>query len=502
VNTKLLTTAAAALGCLAVVAPAALADVNVSSFSISPSTTQAGGNPDVTLDAKFSSSTGDTVKDATVSLAPGLLADPSAPTRCSASDFQNQTCPSSSRIGDGKITGTAPAFGTTVKLPIQVYLVAPQGTEIARIGVIADFFDTPAASLTAPVQLRTSPTVGIDIPLTGIPNQVSGTDVRIDELSLRLFGTVNGRAFTRNPTSCSPATTSLTIDSYDVASPVGADATFTPTGCNSLTYAPQLTARAAVDQGDDGVEFSATVTQSPGDAATSEVSMTLPAGLSPRLSALGGACSAADLSSCPSIGTATVTTPLLPGSLQGQLVLAAGPAGALPTIDAVFGPPLSLTLVGTPSLAANGLVATFSGLPDVPITSLGVDFAGGANSILTAGSDLCSQPQTLAGDFVAQSGAGAHVAASVTVDGTCPTGGPVTSGGSSGPTASSGAPGPTGSKGSSRPGASGSHKSHHRKRHHKRHPGRQLKRHHKRHHTGHHRRARGHPHRRHRRHRR
>jgi hypothetical protein len=469
--TRRLALAAAALCCCAAgTAPAAQADVTVSSFSIAPSTTQAGANPNVTIDARFSATSGDTIKDTTVSLAPGLLADPSAPTVCSASDFQNQSCPKSSQIGDGSITGTAPAFGTTVKLPIQVYLIARQGSEIARIGVIADFFDVPAATLSAPVDLRTSPTVGIDIPLTGIPNQVSGTDVRIDELKLELFGTVNGHAFTRNPTSCAAATTTMTLDSYGSATPVTASASFTPTGCATLGYAPQLAATATVDQGDNGVEFSATVTQSAADAATSGVTMTLPSGLAPRLSALGGACTATDLTTCPSIGTATVGTPLLPNALQGQLVLVAGSSGSLPTIDAVFPPPLSLTLVGTPSIGATGLAASFSGLPDVPITTLTVDFAGGPNSILTASSALCSNPQTLTGDFVGQSGATAHVTPGVTVSGTCPAGGSAGSGGPAG----TGGPGAGGTVGAT-------HTSHHKRRHHKRHKHRRRRHRHVRH---------------------
>jgi hypothetical protein len=376
---------------------------------------------------------------------------------------------------------------------MQVYLIAAQGSEVARIGVIADFFDVPVATLSAPVDVRSSPTVGIDIPLTGIPNQISGIDVRVDELKLELYGTVNGQPFTRNPTSCSAATTGLTIDSYGSSTPVTAAASFTPTGCETLGYSPQLAATATIDQGDDGVDFSATITQSAADAATSAVTITLPSGLSPRLSALGAACTASDLTACPAIGTATVTTPLLSAPLQGQLVLAAGSPGSLPMIDAVFGPPLSLTLVGTPSLGASGLAASFSGLPDVPLTTLEVDFTGGPNSILTAASALCSEPQALTGDFTAQTDATAQVTAAVAVSGTCQAGssgagssgaGAGSSGSGGGSGGPSGAPVTSGGSGSSSHRPVGTKHRTHRKRrkhHRRRHHHRRGRHHHKRH---------------------
>jgi hypothetical protein len=129
-------------------------------------------------------------------------------------------------------------LGTSLTLPIGIYLIAPQGSEIARIGVSADLFDTEPVTISAPVQVRTSPTVGIDLPLKDIPNTVDGTSIQLDQIKLKLYGTVNGRPFTSNPTSCQPADTRLTIDSYAAGSPVSADASFTPTGCDQLPYNP------------------------------------------------------------------------------------------------------------------------------------------------------------------------------------------------------------------------------------------------------------------------
>jgi hypothetical protein len=407
----------AAAGAMVFTAPAGAA-VSVTSFTVAPASTQAGGSPDVTVGVTFASPGADTLKDATLSLPPGLLANPSAPMVCTAAAFQAETCPASSQIGDGTITATAATFGTTLRLPVGFFLLTPQSSaELARIGVIANFDDFPVASISAPVRLRTSSGTGLDISLNDIPNQVSGIGAQINELSMRLYGTVNGGHFIRMPTSCAAADTHLTIDSYgSPATQVPADASFTPTGCAALAYAPHLAAQVSPDTGDNGAAFDASITQTGAEAATKDVTLTLPSGLSPRLSALSSACGAGDVSTCPAVGTATVTTPLLPQPVQGKLVLAANTSG-LPSLDAVFPPPFALTLKGTPSVSSGGVQATFGDIPDFPITKLQVHLNGGSGSLLTAGPDLCSQTQSAVGLLTAHSGATAHLSEAATVQG-------------------------------------------------------------------------------------
>ena len=57
----------------------------------------------------------------------------------------------------------------------------------------------------------------------------------------------------------------------------------------------------------------------------------------------------------------------------------------------------STRLVGDVSLGAGGTTTTFSGLPDSPISSLRLDFAGGNGGQFTAGADLCSTPVDISG---------------------------------------------------------------------------------------------------------
>jgi hypothetical protein len=410
VKTRLALVVATLLACLAVGASTAGAAVSIPSFAVTLSGLQAGSNPDLALATNFSNSSSDTVKDALISLAPGATINPNAATLCGASDFQRGTCPGSSQIGDGVLSAKELGPGS-VQFPVGLYLMAPQGPELARIGLIAKNGGSPVATISAPVTFRGGPDAGLNIYLAGIPNQIGALPIQVTALSLRLFGTVNGNAFTRLPTSCGPAPTFLSIDSYQVA-PTAATAasSFSPVLCGSLSYRPQASVAASVDSGDPGVGLTASFTQGPGEAATSSVAMFLPSGLAANHSALSSGCM--DLSTCPVVGTATATTPLLASPVTAKLVVAAGFS-----LYAVFPPPLAMTLRGIASVSGNTLQLMFSGLPDIPLTGLTIGINGGPGSILTVGSGLCSGPQTVGGQFAAQSGATVPLNAGLNISG-------------------------------------------------------------------------------------
>ena len=407
---------ATVLVCVVAVAPARA--TVIPSLSLSTSTTQAGADPDVTVTATFASRDGDTPKDATIALASGLIANAGAAPRCSAEQFQADACPPSSQIGAGSIVATV--LGETLPLPLAVYVLTPQGSELGQIGVVVNFFDSPVDFLTVPVELRTSPDVGLEIPITGIPNQIQGAAVQVNALQITLFGSNSAGAFMRNPTSCTAATSSVTVSSYAAPSTfVSADASFIPTGCGSLRYHPQLAGTATVSAGDTGVAFAASIAQGPTEAATRTVTMRLPSGLVPRLSALAMACTSTDLTACPPVGSATVTTPLSGSPLRGNLILA-GHLHSLPTIEAIFPPPFAVLTQATLSVDAGRLAATFNGIPDIPITDLVIAFPGGPSSLLVAGPDLCAHPGVVSGDFTAQNDAIGDDTRPLTVVGSCP----------------------------------------------------------------------------------
>ena len=423
---RALLSAVAAVCASAAMAAPAQATLSVSSLSVTPSTTQAGGTagqpgPTITIAAQFSTPNGDSPKDLTIALAPGLLANPTAVPLCPAASFSAGLCPASSQIGSGSITGTAPGFGLTLSLPTDIYLIQPTGSEVARVGLIVYFFGFPVVTQSAPISVRTTPNVGIDIPLNSIPNQLDGIGVIVNAMKLTIDGVVNGKTFTRNPTSCSAATTTLTVDSYGAPSTsTTRQSSFTPTGCATLPYTPKLSGIAAQDTGDDGAGFAATITQTYDEADNTQVLLTLPASLSPRLSLLASACANADLSQCPSVGSATVATPLLAVPLAAKIVLLAH-TGAVPTLAILVPAPLNLQLNATPILTGSAVQALVVGIPDIPLSSLTLSLPGGPSSMFRAGVHLCSSPQTVSGNFTAWTGATANPSATVAVSG-CPVG--------------------------------------------------------------------------------
>ena len=87
------------------------------------------------------------------------------------------------------------------------------------------------------------------------------------------------KGFVSNPTSCAPATTTVDATAYDGTQGSGA-ASFTPTGCDKLAFAPTLS--AAIEPGAKGGQPTLTtvVESPPGQANARTVQITLPAGLS------------------------------------------------------------------------------------------------------------------------------------------------------------------------------------------------------------------------------
>jgi hypothetical protein len=380
---------------------------------------------------QFSSQDGDTPKDAMVSLASGILANPTVASYCSQSDFAGDNCPAAAAVGQGSVTATIPQFGSITR-PVEAYLLSPQGSEIADVGVVVSLFDiNPPVEFEFPVRVRTTPDVGIDIPITAIPDSISNgpgtapTSIQVNEVSLTLSGTVNGHPFTRLPTSCSGATSTVSVDSYNApAAQVTSSTTLTPQGCSALTFGPQLSATGAQsstanNDGNYPLALTATISQPATDSAVSGISLALPVGVAINLNAFAAICSSVTAPGCQPIGTASVTTPLLASPLHGSLYLVRG-TSLLPQIDAVIPPPFALTLVGSPAITPTGITAAFAGIPDVPISALEVSFTGGAGGLLEATPQLCSASPTIPATFTAQNGATATVAPPLQIQGCQP----------------------------------------------------------------------------------
>ncbi|HKN93370.1 MAG TPA: hypothetical protein VJU60_03470 [Thermoleophilaceae bacterium] len=419
---------------------AANADVTVTGFSVTPSTTAAGAHPDVVVNEQFSygSSTTDSVKTTTLHFPAGLLGNPQATALCPEANFEADTCPANTQVGETTVgtlvyAAPSPIPPLTINAPGSIYNLVPDGIHPAVLGIVVrPGMGAPNIFLKSPVSLRTSGDFGIDSPVDNQPNSTTlgplTPGVQITSTQLTLYGTRPGMAapFMTNPTSCKPATTNFDAVSHEAPSKTAtASSTFTPTDCDKEPFAPKLTATMGAPGAtakNSHVPFVATITQAPGESAQLATAVTLPASLASGVSAVAGLCTADQLAAaaCPAnarLGTATIASPLLPNAVQGPVFAILRP-GQLPGVGVEFGGVLPFVLSGNSGLAGGRLQNVFSGLPDVPLTSFSLAIDGGPHGLLVATRDICSGPApTVDGAFTGQNGATTTASAPVTVVG-------------------------------------------------------------------------------------
>ena len=375
-------TIAFALVCAAVLAPVASASITPTVSLDQSAGTAAASTVPLGMDVKFGPSLGDSPKDLTVSLPPGLLSD--AAIDGGACLTMHPTAPvPACQVASG--TATASGFGL-VSFPgaVTLDLVAPpKPGDLAGVAIFLSFLDN-TSELGSPGDVTVRPSsspdgVGLNISFANIPDTFEGVPVAVDELDTTFAGL-------RMPTSCpsTPARVSISGDSYSDASAKVASAPLRVTGCSGLPFAPTFAVTATKDRGDAGVKVATDIRQAAGQATSKSVALALPPSvLAPDVGAVlngGILCSSPTLSGCKPIGSASATSPLYPKPLAGRAYL----TGNLtkPAITIAFGPPFALTLNGAVDLSTN--TTTFSGLPDIPLTDLQVTLAGGPDAVFVA----------------------------------------------------------------------------------------------------------------------
>jgi hypothetical protein len=215
----------------------------------SPSATQASSHPDVQIDIGLS---GDAdLRNLTVHLPPGLLGNPNAAPKCTESQFNANACPASTQVGSTSVDAVVdlplavPATSTG-----QVYNLAPQGGEPARLGIhVTNLGGVASSTNTESVAfLRTAAGVksdfGIDSFLTDLPHSVGvgplSQEITITHMTLTFFGIVGGKAFMTTPSACIAAPISASGTSWGGASTSASSPGYTPTGCSNVPFAPNL----------------------------------------------------------------------------------------------------------------------------------------------------------------------------------------------------------------------------------------------------------------------
>jgi hypothetical protein len=399
---------------MAVLAPIASASVTPALTLDQSGGTQAASTVPLGMTFNFSPSAGDTPKDLTIGLPPGLLANASINRgACLITQKPIAAC----QVGSGTVTATALGGLLPVTGQVAFDLVAPpKPGDLAGLALLVTLLGQ-TSQLGSPGEIAVRPVTdpagfGLNIAFADIPNTYQGMPIQVQSMTSTLSGM-------RMPASCpaTPANVTVTTDSYSDPAPHTASAPLQVTGCSALPFTPAFHVTATKDAGDSGTQVISDITQpaSPAQATPQSVSLALPAAvLTPNAHAVlsgGVLCANPASGTCKTIGTATAASPLYPVALTGSDYLT-GTLSAL-KIVIVFPPPFALTLAGAVDVVHN--TTTFTGLPDIPLSDLKVTLAGGANAAFAA---LCSPASgTASSTLISQSGMHTTVASPFTVAG-------------------------------------------------------------------------------------
>ncbi len=331
---------------------------------------------------------------------------------CPEPAASNGSCPAGSAIG--KATATAGVGSEPFSFSGPVYLTGP--TNGAPYGL-----SIPIEAAAGPFDLGrvlTRVSIGVDvhtgrvIATATLPRIVGGVPLHLRSLSVE----VSKPSFLFNPTNCGPLSTDSSIGAIQggaghPSSPFGV------TACTSLPFKPSFHASSpSKPSRANGAALTVTFTQPDHQANIRSVVASLPKELPSRLTTLQKACTeqvwadGTNYKSCPAgskVGSATVTTPVLPEKLTGPAYLVSHGGAAFPDLDVILEGDhgVKVILEGNTKIKGGVTTSTFASVPDVPVSKFELNLPTGPNSALGTFGGLCSKPLYMPTTITAQSGA-------------------------------------------------------------------------------------------------
>jgi hypothetical protein len=396
-------------------------------------------------------SQGHATKDVVVDVPPGFVGDPDVVEKCTQYLASTDSCPPASQIGVAHLDLFARYDTPHRGASVPIYNVVPDKGYPAEF--VIQFGENP---VTLYVEVNPETNYGVRIVTPGLPEVAAIVDVGITffgtpttdpDVNNRLVSLTSGAtpvAFLDNPTQCStePLQTKVSIDSYahpgawetegkigygtlgsrsvpllETANWVSASTTAFPSleGCELLQFGPSVAVTPETTRADTptGVNVDLKIPQSPQQfpalvtPALEDSTVTLPAGMSISPSAGDGlqGCSDAQIAllssqagSCPDaseVGTAKVTSPLLPDPLEGHVFLGTPNCNPCTNADASDGNMfrLFLEVAGTGVVvkkegriyanpSTGQLTTTFKDTPQVPVSDIQLQFKSGLRAAL------------------------------------------------------------------------------------------------------------------------
>ena len=451
----------------------AFSEVGVSLTESGQLDRQAGSHPDFTTKVRIADGTtpnlaGESVRDLSFDLPPGLIGNPTTVPECGFDEFDRlglgaSACPVESQVGEVHIATNTGGPSTFVSGLFN--LVHPPDVPalfgfnyIGTIVLITPEVRPGDYGITASgvAISQGQPVSGVEVSLWGVPADPSHDAAREFEKNRGFPSASPVAPFMRAPTNCPGSTASFEAQMNSWENPglfakasfdteLGTETPFLFEGCETLPFGPSIsvepTSRTAGSPTGLNVQLQIPQNTSPYGLATSDLRqavITLPPGMTVSASSASGlgACGPAEIgigsnapTTCPEsskIGRVTIHTPLLKEPLEGDVILAKqrdNPFGSLLALYlAVPGPGVYLKLPGKVETdrATGQLTVSFSDTPQLPFEELSMELDSGPRAPLVNPS-TCGNFSAEA-EFLSWSGTPAiHGQSSMTINQGCAT---------------------------------------------------------------------------------
>jgi hypothetical protein len=339
----------------------------------------------------------------------GLLGAIPSVTLCGEAEANAGTCSANSQIGAAAVTaGSGPTpFAFTGG---RVYLTGPYQGAPYGLSIVVPAIAGPfnLGNVVTRATINVEPSSYRLVVTSNLPRVFAGIPLRLRNIVL----SINRQSFLSNPTNCSALATESTLTGFitpgsNTGSTQTLSSPFQVGECNKLAFKPSLGATSGSKTSKaNGASLEVKITQGAKQSNIRQVTFQLPKQLPSRSSTLQKACPAATFEAGPPpggcattarVGSATVTTPDLPGTLTGPAYLVSHGGEAFPDLDLILkGDGVTILLVGHTHISNNGITTSkFETLPDAPVTSAVVTLPVGPTSLLAANGNLCKEQSKL-----------------------------------------------------------------------------------------------------------
>jgi hypothetical protein len=348
----------------------------------------------------------------------GLLGAIPSVTLCGEAEANAGTCSANSQIGAAAVTsgsGPTPYLFTGGKVYLTgPYNGAPYGLSIVVPAVAGPF---SLGNVVARATINVEPYTARLVVTSNLPRVYAGIPLRLRNIAV----SINRQSFLSNPTHCGALATESTLTGFVTPGSSAGSSTqslsspFLVGECAKLAFKPSLTAfTGSKTSRANGASIEVKIAQGAKQMNIRQVIFQLPKKLPSRGTTLREACPAATFEAGPPpggcttgrVGTATVTTPVLPGKLTGPAYLVSHGGEAFPDLDLILqGDGVTVVLVGHTNISSAGITTSkFETLPDAPISSAVVTLPVGPKSLLAANGNLCTSTLTAPTTIVGQNG--------------------------------------------------------------------------------------------------